>query len=160
MANFDKEIETVLKHEGGYVHDPQDPGGETKYGISKKSHPEIDIKNLTLDQAKKIYKTKYWDKMRLDEIVCQKIAGKMFDMGVNSGIKRSTKIAQKACNILGCEVVEDGILGKMTIRAINSIKNHQLFLKIFICFRVHFYIDLTVKYTGLKKFLKGWIARA
>jgi len=62
LVNFDEIIEVVLHHEGGYVNDPKDPGGETNFGIAKRSHPDVDIKNLTKDGAKEIYKEHYWDK--------------------------------------------------------------------------------------------------
>ena len=52
LVKFDEIIEVVLHHEGGYVNDPKDPGGETNFGIAKRSHPDVDIKNLTKDGAK------------------------------------------------------------------------------------------------------------
>ncbi len=69
---FSAALKFALKWEGGYVNDPDDPGGETKYGISKRAHPEVDIKNLTVAQAGEIYKREYWDSIGLDSI-----AGKM-----------------------------------------------------------------------------------
>ena len=66
MSKFDEIIEVVLEHEGGYVNDPKDPGGETNFGIAKRSNPDVDIKNLTKAEASLIYKTKYWDKNKVD----------------------------------------------------------------------------------------------
>ncbi len=66
--NWEKAISFVLKWEGGYSNDPYDSGGETKYGISKRSYPNLDIKNLTLEQAKEIYKRNYWDKIDGDNL--------------------------------------------------------------------------------------------
>ena len=60
IMSFNKIIEKVLEHEGGYVNDPKDLGGETKYGITKRFYPDVDIKNLTKEQAKTIYHTDYW----------------------------------------------------------------------------------------------------
>ena len=60
LTQFDDIIEVVLHHEGGYVNDPKDPGGETNFGIAKRSHPDVDIKNLTKDAAKDIYYEDYW----------------------------------------------------------------------------------------------------
>ena len=60
--SFDEIIDIVLEHEGGYVNDPDDPGGETNFGIAKRSHPDVDIANLTKAGAKEIYKAEYWDK--------------------------------------------------------------------------------------------------
>ena len=72
MTKFDKAMEHIFKWEGGYVNDAKDPGGETKYGICKRSHPTVDIKNLTKDQAKVIYKREYWDKC-VAELVTEKL---------------------------------------------------------------------------------------
>jgi lysozyme family protein len=60
--------EWILNVEGGYVDDPNDPGGETKYGISKKSFPRLDIKNLTIEQALDIYRSVYWQPLALDNL--------------------------------------------------------------------------------------------
>ena len=64
LVKFDDIIKVVLKHEGGYVNDPKDPGGETNFGIAKRSHPDVDIENLTEDEAKDIYKEHYWIKTK------------------------------------------------------------------------------------------------
>lgn len=66
--NFALAVGFVLKHEGGYTNDPNDPGGETNFGISKRYHPEEDIKNMTIDRAAQIYKTQYWDVNNLESI--------------------------------------------------------------------------------------------
>jgi lysozyme family protein len=68
MSKFDEIIEVVLEHEGGYVNDPKDPGGETNFGIAKRSNPDVDIKNLTKAEASLIYKTKYWDKNKVESL--------------------------------------------------------------------------------------------
>ena len=68
MKNFNEIIEQVLEHEGGYVNDPKDLGGETKYGITKRFYPDVDIKNLTVEQAKEIYKKDYWDRNRVESL--------------------------------------------------------------------------------------------
>ena len=60
MSNFDRAFRFLIGEEGGYVNDPADPGGETKFGISKRAYPQLDIKSLTLDQAKAIYRRDYW----------------------------------------------------------------------------------------------------
>ena len=92
MSNFDNAFVFVVGEEGGYVNNPADPGGETKYGISKRAYPAVDIANLTLDQAKAIYKRDYWDKMSLDaqpydHALC------LFDCAVNQGVARATAIS-------------------------------------------------------------------
>ena len=88
MNDFDKAVKFTLKWEGGYSNDPNDPGGETKYGISKRSYPELDISKLTLKQAKEIYYQNYWLKAGCDglpypfDII-------VFDTSVNMGKRRA-----------------------------------------------------------------------
>lgn len=121
MANFDIEFDKVILAEGGYVNDPNDAGGETYLGISRKNNPKwkgwsiIDsikktygTKNINtrlkkqttlLNYAKDLYKEKYWNCMFLDEIPSQDIAHQLFDTGVNCGISTAIKLAQNCCNI-------------------------------------------------------------
>ena len=80
---FDTAFLDTIGLEKGYVNDPNDPGGETKYGISKRSYPNIDIKNLTLAEAKVIYKRDFWNKLKLDKVNNIQIAGEIFDTAVN-----------------------------------------------------------------------------
>ena len=68
LTTFDEIIEVTLHHEGGYVHDPKDLGGETNFGIAKRFYPDVDIKNLTKEGAKEIYKKDYWDKNKIDDL--------------------------------------------------------------------------------------------
>jgi len=92
MANdFEKSLKFVLKWEGGYSNDPNDPGGETKYGISKKSYPHEDIKNMTLERAKKIYYENYWLKAGCDRLGFP-MNMVVFDTAVNCGRSRANKI--------------------------------------------------------------------
>jgi len=81
-----KEIEKTINLEGGYVNNPNDPGGETKFGISKKFHPNIDIKNLTIQEAIAIYKKEYWDRLNLDNYKNICFRWKLFDISVNMGL--------------------------------------------------------------------------
>ena len=84
MSFFDAAFLLVVGEEGGYVNDPRDPGGETKYGISKRAYPALDIANLTLDQAKAIYRKDYWDALELGTKPWS-IALLQFDAAVNQG---------------------------------------------------------------------------
>ena len=83
-ANFDRAFAVVVGVEGGYTFDPQDPGGETNFGISKREYPDVDIKNLTLDQAKAIYLRDFWNPHDLDTLEYGK-ALLVFDCAVNGG---------------------------------------------------------------------------
>lgn len=85
MTTFDRVIEFILRWEGGYSHDPRDPGGETKYGISKAANPDVDIKNLTVEQAKGIYRKRYWDRIGGDRHDYP-TALALMDFAVHSGV--------------------------------------------------------------------------
>lgn len=88
MKDFEKALQFVLKWEGGYSNDPNDPGGETKYGISKRSYPELDISKLTLKQAEKIYYENYWLKTGCDQLPYP-FNIVVFDTAVNMGRRRA-----------------------------------------------------------------------
>ena len=83
--NFDIAFNRLMGHEGGYSNNPDDPGGETNWGISKRAYPDVDIKNLTREDAKVIYKKDYWDKVEGDYLPLS-IAFQLFDFAVNSGV--------------------------------------------------------------------------
>lgn len=85
---FDKVIKFVLAQEGGYVNDPFDPGGETKYGISKKAYPFEDIKNMTEERASQIYYEDYWEKAGCESLEWP-LDAVVFDTAVNLGVSRA-----------------------------------------------------------------------
>lgn len=85
--NFTKAMTHVVKWEGGYVNHPSDPGGETKFGISKRSYPHLDIKNLTLKDAFSIYYFDYWRPLHLDDLEFD-LAASIFDAAINVGVTR------------------------------------------------------------------------
>lgn len=117
MAKFDEEFDKVILAEGGYVNDPDDTGGETYLGISRKNNPKwvgwevIDdikkkygTKNITsrlkkdvalTNRAKLLYKQNYWDVLELDDIPSQGIAHQLFDTCVNCGKTTAIRIAQQ-----------------------------------------------------------------
>src|SRR5690606_26803467 len=82
---FRRAVEVVLAHEGSYVNDPADPGGETKFGISKRQYPDLDIASLTREQAVEIYRRDWWDKYGYGRLASPAIATKVFDLSVNVG---------------------------------------------------------------------------
>ncbi len=102
--------------EGGYVNDPRDPGGETKFGISKRSYPKVNIKSLTRDDAIAIYKRDFWDATGCNDLP-PKVAVVMFDTAINQGPAIAARLLQ---NALGNSVATDGIIGPKTIGAANK----------------------------------------
>jgi lysozyme family protein len=89
---FIKAMKFVLKWEGGYTNDPNDPGGETKYGISKRSYPDLDIKNLTIEEATDIYYQNYWLKAGCDNVLFP-FNLIFFDTAVNCGVERAKRFS-------------------------------------------------------------------
>ena len=109
---FQQAFAIVVGHEGGYVNNAADPGGETKYGISKRAYPTVDIANLTLEQAEALYKRDYWDKLFLDT-ADPALALIAFDAAVNNGVGAATKWLQSALS-----VTADGIFGPQSQAAL------------------------------------------
>ena len=154
MADFNKAIEKTLVNEGGYVNDPSDRGGETNYGISKRSYPNVDIQNLTVAGAKEIYKRDYWDRLRADEIGSQQVAFELFDTAVNMGVRTASKLIQSC---VGSH--PDGVIGNMTLQNINTTDEELLLLR-FKLSKVARYTYLAKKRPANRKYLLGWINRA
>ena len=160
-TSFEHAFSETLGLEGGYVNDPDDPGGETRFGISKRSYPDVDIAALTIDQAKEIYRRDYWYKIRLGEVFSSLISGEIFDTAVNMGRHAAVSIAQRALNFLGENLIEDGIIGNKTISAMNkwSGKDERA---LFVClngFQFMNYKLITQNNRSSMKFARGWTKR-
>lgn len=153
MANFKKAIKKVLVNEGGYVNDPKDSGGETKFGITKRTYPNVDIKNLTIAEAEAIYKRDFWDKLKGDDIADDDVAYEIFDTAVNMGVRTSSKLAQM---VIGA--YPDGIIGQKTLEELNGT-DVELFVTKFKLSKVARYTYLAKKYPKNRKFFFGWINR-
>lgn len=145
---FEIAIPYILEKEGGYVNDPLDRGGETNFGISKRAFPDLDIKNLTLQQAKDIYKAHYWGKVLGDRLP-NSLRLTVFDMAVNAGVVAAIKLLQKVC-----KVEEDGVLGMITISQAQLVG-----YKAYNEARREYYRDLVRKRPKNLRFVKGWINR-
>ena len=154
MTTFDEIIEHVLKHEGGYVNDPTDLGGETNYGITKRFYPDVDIKNLTKEQAKEIYKRDYWDKNRVDELP-EQLRHIFFDMCVNQGRGTAVKVLQRAANAKGAKLKVDGGMGPATLKAVQNVEHNRVK-----SYRVLHYANLVINKPEQEKFWYGWFKRA
>ena len=148
MSYYDECFVRLMGNEGGYSNNPKDPGGETNWGISKRSYPTLDIKNLTQDAAKAIYKRDFWDKCRCDELF-PVLAFALFDCAVNSGCERAVILLQKT---LG--VAEDGAFGRVTMGRVNDEGASLLTAKYLGC-RLQFMTNLRPWDT----FSKGWARR-
>ena len=156
LTAFDDIIGVVLEHEGGYVHDPKDLGGETNFGITKRFYPDVDIKTLTKEGAKEIYKRDYWDKNKVDKLPTN-LKHIYFDMCINQGKRTAVKILQRAANAIGAKLDVDGGLGPATIGA---IEKHTPELDRVRSYRVLHYANLVFKKPEQERFWFGWFRRA
>lgn len=130
MDIFELAFSFSKQWEGGYVNNPKDPGGETKYGISKKAYPNLDIKRLSLEEAKEIYRRDYWEKLPSISNDGLRIAA--FDTAINVGIGRTTLW-----------------LANAAVKSASDLIN----------IREEYYKTLVEKKPTLKIFLKGWLNR-
>jgi len=176
QKRFDFAVNVVLKHEGGFSSNPDDPAGETNFGISLRflkefgidiNHDKLidinDIKEIHFSDAVDIYKKYFWDKYNYEAINSLAVATKIFDMSVNMGPKQAHTIAQEACNYNGHQLVIDGILGPNTIAALNEISLHgreQDLMNDIVEGQTFFYESLAKDHPQLQVFLKGWMNRA
>lgn len=162
MADFNQAIAKILAAEGGatVTEIAGDAGGLTKYGISQRAYPNIDIRNLTERQAGDIYKRDYWDRVRGDGIDVQVVAESIFGAAVNMGVKTASRLAQSALNeIMLGGVVVDGEIGDKTINALNKCTK-TVFIAAFTLAKIAYYAHICNRDKTQSKFLLGWINRA
>lgn len=147
-------IYKTIDKEGGYVFDPDDAGGETKFGIAKRFWPDVDIKNLTIEHAFDIYHKFYADPLKIAEIDSLRIGWKIFDFGVNAGHVVSAKAAQKS---VGLE--PDGFIGPKTLKALNEVDDDVFMMK-FVPLQEAHYQAIVDRKPSQAKFIHGWLKRA
>ena len=179
---FDKAVEAVLEHEGGYTNNINDNGGATAYGISLrflKDYTNInpkefymfdidsdgdidaaDIQGLTLEGVKYLYKKEFWNKYNYDRITNYLVARKVFDLSVNMGGAQANKLLQRAVRAAnGVVLDDDGILGPKSFAQINNADAPAL-LAALRSEAAGFYRGLIRADSKLKDFEKGWMCRA
>ena len=163
MATFAVAIPVILAHEGGYVNNPADPGGETNFGITKRDHPAEDIRGMTPTRAAEIYLAEFWNPYRLGEVVDENVATKLLDMAVNLGPRTMIRLLQRALNFLtpGRPVAVDGLIGNGTLAAVNAIQPAADLLQTLRAYHALRYIELVEQPDNrFDQFAKGWLRRA
>jgi lysozyme family protein len=178
MANFKKAFDLMIVHEGGYVNDPDDPGGETYKGVARKIHPkwlgwtiidllkkqkgfpdnlhlpgELEIMKQLNYEVSSFYYDQFWLKIKGDSILDQTVANSIFDFAVNAGIVPSVQLAQTVV-----KVTPDGAIGPKTITAINAFDTEH-FLAAFAVAKIGRYIEICNKRPLSKKYFFGWTIR-
>lgn len=146
---FILKVEGGLRADGGYVNDPKDLGGETKFGISKRAFPRLDIRNLTIDQAVRIYHRNYWKTAHCDEWSAR-IALYAFDSAVQHGPTRSVQMLQE---ISGTK--PDGVIGPKSRHAIHSLDQDYLCNR-FGLRRARLYARIIKNKVSQVRFIEGW----
>ena len=146
MMDFDTAFSRLIDSEGGYVNNPADPGGETKFGISKHSYPDVDIANLTLDGAKAIYLRDFWSPLGDAHPA---IKFQAFDFAVNSGIGTAIRKLQLAVG-----VADDGHWGSKSAAALAAMDLNDVLMR-FAAQRLLFMTSLST----WAEFGKGWARR-
>jgi lysozyme family protein len=149
MADFNLAIPVVLANEGGLCNVSGDPGGLTNFGISQRSYPNVDIRNLTREAAAAIYQRDFW---KYDAVNSQALATKIFDTSVNMG-GAAIRILQTCLN-----VVADGVWGPTTCAACNAadsslLDNYKIALS-------QHYQNIVLANPAMGQFLAGWLRRA
>src|ERR1041385_8362050 len=174
MSSFDIACEMVIKNEGGLVDNKNDPGGITNKGISLRliksrnllydfnndgEVNNLEIKDITLDQAKKVYFNEFWKNNNYFKITNQQVCNYLFDTAVNIGPANANKLIQRAVrswNIYSF-IKDDGILGDISISEIN--KSYTNVLPPLRSERSNYYRILVLNNPSLEVFLNGWIKR-
>lgn len=157
---FDEAFDRLIGHEAGYSDDPRDPGNwtggrpnvgvlkGTKFGIAANTYPDLDIRSLTLEQAKAIYRRDWWDKIGADE-VDPAIVFQMWDFAVNASMGTAKRQLQR---VVG--VAEDGVFGPRTLAAIKAMDKNDVLMR-FNAARLRYYTSLSTWGT----YGKGWTNR-
>ncbi|MCH7306617.1 secretion activator protein [Acinetobacter sp. NIPH 1852] len=157
---FDEAFKRLIGHEGKFTDDRRDRGNwttgiigkgqlkGTKFGISAMTYPDLDIKNIKLEQAKNIYKRDWWDALNANEIKAA-IVFQLWDFAINAGMSTAKRKLQSAVG-----VADDGIIGPITLEAINSADLNDVLMK-FNAERLAYYTKLSTWPT----YGKGWTNR-
>jgi lysozyme family protein len=188
MADFFEAYSKTMKHEGGYVNDPNDAGGETYKGISRRyntswpgwavidnykeaeeNFPEILNQDAELQTSVKMfYKQQYWDRNLLDEFNDQELAEEMFDTGVNMGVSRAAKFLQESLNYLNKneqlyeDIDPDGKIGDETLSALVFIEEHgevPVLFKIMNILQGIHYLNYMKDSPNQERYARGWLNR-
>jgi lysozyme family protein len=159
---FEVAVAETLLHEGGYVDDPDDPGGETKFGIAKRYHPDVDVESLTPAQARWIYYHEYWKPHGYAHLPAP-VGAKLFDIGTNMNRADVHRALQRALRAGGHPVVEDGIIGPVTHGAVDDVAAQIGLAGLMAALRSEIAAEYRVRVARAPykaKWINGWLSRA
>jgi len=161
---FDRAFEKVVMLEGGYVNDPYDRGGETKYGITEEVARDYGyegkMKYLSLSTAEDIYRENYWKQNKLNQFKHKDVACKVFDIAVNMGNRAAIRLLQKAYNKLNKKnIVVDGLIGNETLTAVNSYDHSRNLIQALSILQGERYFKIVENDNSQIRFIRGWLNR-
>jgi len=167
---YGKMIKDLIKREGGYIDNPLDIGGPTKYGITQQTLTNylgrhataIDVKNLSKKTAAEIYEIYYYRKPNIDELP-ESLQPVMLDMAANHGPRTAVKILQKLLIDMDQDIRPDGLIGPHTLKSVDYIiykRGIKYLCEMLIKSRIAFYERIVKNDDTQRKFLPGWIRRA
>lgn len=152
ILTFDQVFDRCMGHEGGYVNDPRDPGGETNWGITHRTALENGyigaMRDMTREQAKAIYRKAFWERYQCEKMPLA-IAFQFFDACINHGMGNASRMLQRAVG-----VADDGVIGTLSLAAIKSMSENDILMR--------FNAERLLFYTKLSRFSiygKGWVNR-
>jgi lysozyme family protein len=173
-VSFDTAFAKSVMLEGNYTADPDDKGnwtggaigdGElkgTKYGISAAAYPDEDIKNLTLDRAKYLYRRDYWQRLNIGEVPDDQVQEEIFDTAVNMGVGAAGIVVQRGLNFLeiGKPLVVDGAIGPLTLGYLKKWcrKDAEALFKVLNGYQFIRYVEIGESGV-MEKYAWGWMKR-
>lgn len=152
-VGFSEALAYTRPNEGGYSLDPDDPGGETNLGISKRSYPDEDIKGMTEERSAEIYQRDFWNKPKLGKLP-DRLATKVFDACVNVGNRKCVALLQRQLGVKATGVVNDATVSAVAKQGEDAV------LKGYVSTLKQYYKDIVKKRPKSKKYLGGWLDRA
>ncbi|BDI26655.1 putative secretion activating protein [Acinetobacter baumannii] len=175
--NIEQYLDELIKREGGYVNNPADRGGATKYGITeavaRTNGFKGNMKDLPLDVAKAIYKKQYWTAPRFDQVntISSAVAEELLDTGVNCGTGFAKPLLQRSLNLLNNQgkagfpdLVIDGVYGSETLRALKTYlakrgkDGEKVLVRVLNIMQGQRYIEICERNPSQEQFFYGWIA--
>lgn len=189
MAEFNEAYQITSAHEGGYVNDPVDRGGETYRGIARVHHPDwsgwkrvdtarrkagfpnsLDRDRTLQNNVKAFYKAAYWDRFKGDDISDQAVANELYDTAVNMGVRRAVRFLQSSLNLLNRDqkdyqdLIVDGWLGKKSLASLAKLlkkdRGSEPLVKMMNIQQGARYVEIMAVDSSQERFARGWIKRA
>jgi lysozyme family protein len=155
MADFNQAIQKTLIHEGGYVNNPNDKGGPTKYGITQADMPGVNMQTISQIEAIAYYRAHYWKDL-YSQINSQLVAEKLFDMGVLMGVGTAVKLLQTTLKST-IMIVPDGVFGPQTLTDVNQVGD--ALLQSYRNMLLHHAVNIAGNAPNDSEFLHGWMNR-